>query len=181
MNLIGMARMIPQRLRKPIHERLFKPTEIHVERIERTYEKLSKWLEWHKETMLMLTFSPKPPSEVTLKLYKNLMNQFNNPVGLHTHICDDLYSPTLPLPSLEAQYERIETGIKHLSKLEAKTTDFTSGHWSYNYDTFIACRKLGLINVHIRLKYIPEITYKYGIPSGINIIPVARHLHDYDI
>jgi hypothetical protein len=161
--------------------RLLPREEIHIEQIERTYNRLSKWLRHHSETRLMLCFSPRKPTDEVLKLYKQLIMSFPNQIGLHVHICDDLTSRPLPLPEASRQYVRIKTGLICLSELGVETKDFTSGHWSYNSGTFTACKRLGLTNVHIRSKYIPETTEKYGIPEGIRIIPVQRHVHDYEV
>jgi hypothetical protein len=129
----------------------------------------------------MLCFSSAKPTERVLELYKSLIASFSNQIGLHVHICDDLTSQALPLPNASQQYERIKMGLARLNRLGIETKDFTSGHWSYDSGTFAACKRLGLTNVHIRCKYIPELTEKYGIPEGIRIIPVLRHLHDYDL
>jgi hypothetical protein len=161
--------------------RLLPREEIHIEQIERTHNRLSKWLRHHPETRLMLCFSPKKPTDEVLELYKRLITTFPNQIGLHVHICDDLTSQALPLPDASQQYDRIKTGLSYLGSLGVETKDFTSGHWSYNSGTFAACKRLGLTNVHIRCKYIPETTEKYGIPEGIKIIPVQRHVHDYEV
>ena len=179
--MLRLHRKLPEHVRSKLRGKFLYTDEIHIERIEETYSKLVKWLRNHRETMLMLTFSPRKPSKKTLNLYKELISVFPNPVGLHVHICDDLYSPPLPLPSGFKQYEVIKSGLEYLRKLGVETRDFTSGHWSYNEATFIVCKQLGLTNVHIRCKHIPEITEKYGIPKGIRLIPVVRHLHDYDL
>jgi hypothetical protein len=172
---------LPESVRVRISISLFRRDEIHIERIERTYRRLFKWLPHHRETRLMLCFSLASPTEMALKLYKHLITSFPNSVGLHVHICDDLKSLPLPLPSASKQYERIKVGSSYLNKLGIETKDFTSGNWSYNAGTFIACKQLGLTNVHIRCKYIPKITEEYGIPKGIRVIPVVRHVHDYEI
>jgi hypothetical protein len=156
--------------------------EIHIERIEQTQEKLFKWITKHPETMLMPTFSIEEPTSEVLTLYNKLISTFKNSVGLHVHISGGLYhSPPPPLQDYETQYEIVKRGLEHLRKLGIETKDFTSGNWNYNRDTFLVCRKLDLTSVHIKLKEIPKITSKYGIPEGISLIPVVRHLHDYDI
>lgn len=177
----NLYRKIPQSIKTRIALEVLSREEMHIEQIERTYKRMVKWLHHHPETRLMLTFSPKKPTQRTLELYKELISTLPNLVGLHVHICDDLYSPPLPLPGEGKQHEIIKTGLRSLSQLGVKTRDFTSGHWSYNAGTFEICKKLGLTNVHIRCKYIPEMTEKYGIPKGIRLIPVIRHVHDYDI
>lgn len=156
--------------------------EIHIERIEQTYKKLWRWIKKHPETMLMPTFSIKDPSSATLKLYKELILNFKNPIGLHVHISNGLYySPPPPLQDYETQYEIIAKGLNYLKDLGVSIIDFTSGNWNYNEDTFRACLKLGLTNVHIKLKEIPKITYNYGFLKGLRLIPVVRHIHDYEI
>jgi hypothetical protein len=177
----SVYRKLPESIRTRIAFRLLRREEIHIEQIERTYNRLYKWLRHHRETRLMLCFSPVKPTEMVLKSYSRLITSFPNSVGLHVHICNDLGSPPLPLPSAGTQYERIKIGLGYLNELGIETEDFTSGHWSYDEGTFIACKRLGLTNVHIRCKYIPELTEKYGIPKGIRVIPVVRHVHDYEI
>jgi hypothetical protein len=176
--------LVPERIRIWIRQNVFylEYQEIHIERIEQTYEKLCKWIKKHPETMLMLTFSINEPSYKTLKLYEKLISTFKNPIGLHVHLIDGLYSPpTQPLQDYQTQYEIINRGYTYLKELGVFTTDFTSGNWKYNEDTFQVCKKLNLINVHIKLKEIPKITYDFGIPKGIYLIPVVRHTHDYEI
>ena len=174
---------LPLRVRKFIRNHIIplKYDEIHIERINETFNKLIKWIKKHPETMLMPTFSIKPPSRKVLEKYRYLVENFENSFGLHVYISNGLYSPPPPLQDYKTQYEIIKRGLEYLRELGVETIDFTSGNWNYNYDTFIACRELGLINVHIKLKEIPKITEKHGIPKGIRIIPVVRHLHDYDI
>ncbi|WXG45385.1 MAG: hypothetical protein WED05_01475 [Candidatus Atabeyarchaeum deiterrae] len=179
--MLRLYKKLPGSIRTRIAIELLPREEIHIEQVERTYRRLSMWLRRHSETRLMLCFSPAKPTERVLELYKWLITSFPNQVGLHVHICDDLYSPPLPLPNTARQYERIKTGLSYLNHLGIETKDFTSGHWSYDSGTFTACKRLGLTNVHIRCRYIPEMTEKYGVPKGIRIMPVVRHVHDYEI
>jgi hypothetical protein len=179
--VLRLYRTLPKSIRERVSIRFLPRQEIHIEQIERTYKRLSRWLRHHPETRLMLCFSPTKPTENTLKLYKLLITSFSNQIGLHVHICDDLTTKELPLPEASLQYQRIKIGLTYLTRLGIETKDFTSGHWSYDSGTFAACKRLGLTNVHIRLKYIPEMTMKYGIPKGIRLIPVLRHAHDYEV
>jgi hypothetical protein len=156
--------------------------EVHIERIEQTHRKLWEWIKKHPEAILMPTFATKEPSFETLELYKKIIANFQNSVGLHVHIGDGLYtSPPPSLPNYKVQHQVINNGFEHLKKLGVSTVDFTSGNWNYNADTFLACKELGLTNVHIKITEIPKITLKYGLPRGISLIPVVSHLHDYDI
>jgi hypothetical protein len=176
--------VVPKQIRGWIRRNLLieQFQEIHIERIEYTHRKLWKWTKKHPEAILMPTFSTKEPSFETLELYKKLIMSFKNPVGLHVHISNGLYySPPPPLPNYEGQLQVISRGLEHLRKLGVSTVDFASGNWNYNTDTFLVCKKLGLVRIHIKLGEISRITCEYGIPEGICLIPVWRHIHDYDI
>ena len=181
-SLNGFLKKIPEPLRRAIRGTVLPVDicEVHIEQIETTYNRLVKWIKLHSEAMLMLTFSSNPLTSLTSKLYSSLIRSFANPIGLHVHIRDDLNSPPLPLPSYTIQHNTIKNGLETLKKLGVQTIDFTSGHWSYNIDTFAVCKKLRLKNVHIKLKEIPKITLAHGIPKGIRLIPVIHHIHDYE-
>jgi len=185
MNIAKMyRRFVPKETRNWIRRKILTTQfeEIHIERIEQTYKRLWRWIEKHPETMLMPTFSITKPSRETLQLYENLISSFKNSVGLHVHINDGLYhSPPPPLQDFKTQFEIVRRALETLKKLGVSTIDFTSGNWNYNKDTFRVCNDLGLLNVHIKIKEIPKITFKYGIPKGIRLIPVTRHIHDYEI
>ena len=174
---------LPFKVRRFIRENIYpvKYNEIHIERIEKTFQKLIKWIPKHPETMLMPTFTIEPQPKSVLEKYRYLIENFENPIGLHVHISGGLYSPPPPLQDYKTQYKIVKRGLEDLKNLGAETIDFTSGNWNYNHDTFLVCKEIGLTNVHIKLKEIPKITEKYGIPKGIRLIPVVRHLHDYDI
>jgi len=176
--------LIPQRIRGWVRRNILTLyfEEIHIERILQTHRKLWRWIEKHPETMLMPTFSIDQPNRETMKLYEDLISSFRNPVGLHVHISGGLYhSPPPPLQDFKTQFEIVQRGLESLRSLGVSTIDFTSGNWNYNEDTFRVCRELGLFNVHIKLKEIPKITSQHGIPKGIRLIPVSRHIHDYEI
>jgi len=176
--------LIPERTRGWVRRNILTTEfqEIHIERIEQTLEKLFKWINKHPETMLMPTFSIEEPPPEVLELYDRLISNFKNTIGLHVHISGGLYrSPPPQLQDFETQYKIVKRGLSYLMKLGVETKDFTSGNWNYNRDTFLVCRDLGLTNVHIKLKEIPKITSMYGIPEGISLIPIVRHIHDYEI
>jgi len=148
-------------------------SEIHIECLDKTHSKLVKWARRNKNVMLM--FMPQHMSHV-----KHVLAIVNNPIGLHVHICDDVYTDALPLPDYSIQYEKIREGLDSFEDMELHITDFASGHWNYDYNTFKACKELGLTKVHVKCKIIPS-TLSCGLPEGINIIPVHKHLHDYDL
>jgi len=177
-------RIVPEKMRVWVRRNLlsYPIEEVHIERIEQTHEKLFRWIKRHKETMLMLTFSIHEPTPKTLTLYRKITEVFSNPVGLHVHISDGLYTyPPPPLQDYKTQYKIIKRGLTHLSKLGVETKDFASGNWNYNRDTFLVCKRLGLTNIHIQFKEIPNVTLKYGFPRGVSLIPVVKYIHDYEI
>lgn len=184
-SITSLARIVPKPIKRKITDMYLSEiqiyvSEIHVERITRTRHKLFKWLERHPQTMMMLTFSSNEPSPEVIHLYSELIKRFNNPIGLHVHISNVVYSPPL-LPSYSTQLKRIRDGLLHLWSLGKTTKDFTSGHWNYNTDTFLVCSELALTNVHVHVKEIPKITSTCGIPKGIKLIPVMGYLHDYNL
>jgi hypothetical protein len=132
-----------------------------------------RWAEKNKHAMLM--FMPQYKSQV-----QQVLSVVSNPVGLHVHICNDVYIDALPLPKYSEQLEKIREGLDFLEDLELQVKDFASGHWSYDFSTFKACKELGLTRVHVKCKIIPT-TLSCGMPEGINIVPVHKHLHDYDL
>jgi hypothetical protein len=162
-------RLTPQWLR----DRINPISEIHIECLDKTEAKLVKWARKNENAMLM--FMPQHRNKV-----QHVLSVVNNPVGLHVHICDDVYTDALPLPDYSKQFEKIREGLDFLEDLKPQVTDFASGHWSYDYNTFKSCKELGLTRVHVKCKIIPT-TLSCGIPDGINIIPIHKHLHDYDL
>ncbi len=163
-------RLTPQWLKDKINP----ITEMHIECLDKTHTRIIRWAETNRHAMLM--FMPQYKSEV-----QRVLSAVNNPIGLHVHIRDDVYTDALPLPKYSEQLQKIREGLDFLEEdLKIRVVDFASGHWSYDYDTFKACKELGLTKVHIKCKIIPT-TLSCGIPEGINIIPVHKHLHDYDL
>lgn len=167
--------------------------EIHIERIKSTKEELFDWIRKHPKTMLMPTLAPSIMNgddfTEVLGLYKQL-KYFPNKIGLHVHIRDgELYeSPPqeqlwelAPLPSYEEQLVIIKMSLRFLENLGMQITDFASGNWNYNEDTFRVCKELNLTNVHIKSRIIPEITRRIGILQGISLVGVERHTHDFEI
>jgi len=148
-------------------------TEIHIECLDKTHGKIVRWARRNRHAMLM--FMPQYKSCV-----QHVLSVVDNPIGLHVHICDDVYTDALPLPDYSKQREKVLEGLDFLKDLELQVMDFASGHWSYDYNTFKACKELGLNRVHLKCKIIPNVL-SCGIPPGINIIPVHKHLHDYDL
>lgn len=160
---------IPHRLKDIVNP----ITEIHIEHVEVTCTILIKWAKKNENAMLM--FMPRELSYV-----KCVLSTVQNPVGLHVHFRDDLkLRYPLPLPSLCGQYEAIKKGVDFFRDLGVEICDFTSGRWNYDYNTFKACRQFGLTKVHLRCIHIPKLTC--GIPEGIQLIPVHKHLHDWSL
>ena len=93
--------LVPQWLKNKINP----ITEIHIEQIENTHRRLLGWAQRNKEAMLM--FTPREMSYVKLVLM-----EVENPIGLHVHICDDMHSDSLPLPSFLEQFKRIREGVE---------------------------------------------------------------------
>jgi len=162
-------RLMPQWLKDKINP----ISEMHIECLDRTHGKLVRWAGKNKHAMLM--FMPQHRD-----LVQHVLSSVNNHIGLHVHIRDDVYTDALPLPEYSRQHERIREGLHFLEDLKLHVTDFASGHWSYDYSTFRACKELGLSRVHIKCKIIPDVL-SCGTPAGISIIPVHKHLHDYDL
>lgn len=162
-------RLTPQWLKDKINP----VTEIHIECLDKTHGRIMRWAEKNKHAMLM--FMPQYKSQV-----QQVLSVVSNPVGLHVHICNDVYIDALPLPKYSEQLEKIREGLDFLEDLELQVKDFASGHWSYDFSTFKACKELGLTRVHVKCKIIPT-TLSCGMPEGINIVPVHKHLHDYDL
>lgn len=178
-----IKRVLPRRLKEWIKEKVIPYQEIHVEKIEKTYPKLCGWVKKRPNVMLMLTFSNEPDYEIEkIVFYEKLVHKFSNPIGLHVHISGGLNSsPPPPLQDYKTQLFIIKHGLNMLRELGVETIDFTSGNWNYNYDTFMVCKELGLRRVHIKLKEIPRIVFEYGCPKGIELVPVVRHIHDYEL
>jgi len=162
-------RLTPQWLKDKINP----ISEIHIECLDKTHREIVRWAGKNRYAMLM--FMPQHSD-----LVQHVLSAVNNPVGLHVHICNDVYTDALPLPEYSKQREGIREGLHFLKDLKLQTTDFASGHWSYDYSTFRACKELGLNRVHVKCRIIPDVL-SCGIPEGINIIPVHKHLHDYDL
>jgi hypothetical protein len=152
---------------------IFPITEMHIECIDQTFEHVLHWAIKHPEAVLM--FIPQ-----RLEKVKMIIQNCNNPIGLHVHL-DDMTFPCLP--DYSTQLSMIDNGKKFLLKAtEVKAfglSDFVSGHWNYNYDTFEACEKLGLTKIHITCRKISK-SLSYGLPKGLTIIPVHNAMHDYD-
>lgn len=162
-------RLTPQWLKDKINP----ISEIHIERLDRTQAELVKWARKNENAMLM--FMPQYRNHV-----QNVLSVVNNPIGLHVHIRDDVYTNPLPLPGYSEQRARINEGLIFLRDLGVHVLDFASGHWSYDYNTFKACKDLGLNRVHVKCKIMTGALSR-GVPEGVNIIPVHKHLHDYDL
>jgi hypothetical protein len=162
-------RLTPQWLKNKVNP----VSEIHIECLDKTENKLVKWARKNKSAMLM--FMPQYMDHV-----KHALSVLDNPIGLHVHICNDVYTDALPLPDYSKQYEKIREGLDLFKDMKLNITDFASGHWSYDYNTFKACKESGLTRVHVKCKIIPSVL-SCGIPEGITIMPVHKHMHDYDL
>jgi len=121
-------------------------TEVHIENIEKTQNKLIRWAQKNKQAMLM--FMPKNPNSVM-----TVLNAVPNPIGLHVHLSE----VDGALPEYEVQLEKLAEGLKFMKELGVEVVDFASGHWNYDYYTFVVCKELGLKRVHIRCVHIPRI------------------------
>lgn len=162
-----MMKILPRVLRDRVRPLI---DEVHVEEISQTYRQVIQWANRNRHARLM--FIPNH-----LKYITKVLRETSNPVGLHVHQTDD--GERLP-DSYIPQHWVIREAWLRLKSAGAQTSHFVSGHWSYNYQTFLACLGLGITNVHVRCIHIPRIL-ECGFPSGITIIPVHRHYHDYDL
>jgi len=158
---------------KWLKEKINPITEMHVECLNLTYLKVIKWADKHPNAILM--FTPCHPDAIML-----VSRKCKNPIGLHVHLDSDIFSPKANLPDYKTQFRLIKEAMKFFDEIGIQLEDFASGHWNYNYSTFKACKDLGLRRIHIKCKEIPY-ALSSGIPEGLNIIPVHRHIHDYDL
>jgi hypothetical protein len=158
------------------------PTEIHVERIFETYDKLSNYTKKHPKVMLLLLLR-KPPfwddriiQEVEEKSSR-IISKVDNPIGLHVHLIR--YSgEKLALP-FDKQYERIKREYEALKALGVEAVDFCSGCWAYDENTLEVCEKLGLTKVHIHTGGFHSLPT--SIPERIEIVAVRNSIHDYQL
>lgn len=158
------------------------PSEIHVERIFETHDRLVRYAKKHQKVMLMLLLR-KPPfwdpriiQEVEEKCSK-IISGLSNPIGLHVHLIR--YSGEKLSLSFDQQYERIKREYEILKALGAETVDFCSGCWFYDKNTLEVCEKLGLTRVHVRTEYLQSIPTP--APEGIKIVAVRNSIHDYQL
>jgi hypothetical protein len=169
-------------LRKQWQERFAPPSEIHVERIFETYDKLFRYAKKHPTVMLLLLLR-KPPfwddliiQEVEEKSSK-IIGKLDNPMGLHVHLIR--YSGEKLTLSFDQQYQRIKHEYESLKTLGVKAVDFCSGCWAYDENTLKACDKTGLARLHIRAEDVRSIPT--SIPKGIKIVAVRNSIHDYQL
>lgn len=158
---------------KWLKEKIRPITEMHVECIDVTCLRVMKWARNNPNAILMLI--PQSPEKI-----KFLLQTCVNPIGLHVHLDSDIYSPKGILPDYKSQLSMIKTGIEFFNDLGIRPEDFVSGHWNYNYSTFKACKELGLRKIHIKCSEISTALF-CGVPEGLTIIPVHKHIHDYDL
>lgn len=152
-------RAVPQRIREIIRSlggfNLIE--EVHVECLDQSIDILLKWCQKNPQARLMLT-----PQFLDLSI--ELVNKTDNPIGLHLH--RDLWTFG------HADYFMQD-------QLCEPTHHIASGHWNYDWNFLKDCSKRGYVFIHLKCKIIHE--FYYGLPPGLTLIPVHRHLHDYDI
>jgi len=153
-------------------------TEIHVEEVEtdETFSKLKEYCRQNPSAMLMLEVKNWKKGETILDRYRQL-KLLGNPIGLHVHLA---LEPELPRLSFKKQFKLIDNGKNVLEKeLEVTIRDFTAGWWSFNEDTVIVLKKLGIERVHVY--YIQSRQAEIIRQHGLIPVKVKRYLHDWSL
>ena len=151
-------KIIPERIRLAIRGNLYTTPieEVHIECLDKSIDVMIEWSNKNPNARLMLT--PQFPSRS-----KELLDNTSNSVGLHVHT--DLWT--------------IQEGDYFLRSLNIHERHFAAGHWKYDWDILKECSAFGYVFIHMKCSIIHEMVY--GLPPGLTLIPVHRHLHDYDI